>query len=433
MATTAVDKLVGKLNFAQVILDGLRDEMKARESDLDFRKSDRLYYEALMKYYSDIVNARKEGKTMVLHDYLAPIEVFHAMDIVPMSGEFCSDMATAYAGVYAQGIGVRDFRSAATSHGFPVEICGAHSSTDGIALLRLMPRPDAACWTSQVCDNCAKSGRDLMRVYNCPGYFLDHPYKQSPKEIAYYINELKGCLHFLEDLTGKKLDYERLRETVRLSEEAMSLWHDIYELKKNDPFPSRNIDVFQNLMLPPLKRGTPEAVEYFKASKLEMEELVKAGKGAVPNVRHRVLIVTFIPSYAIELLSWMEKEFGAVMVIDPLSSWSYWEEYGDADPLEILSRRSFTMPGARQYGGPFDWSIEDLIINAREFKIDSAICLNHLGCRQITPLTKTLKDTLEEQTGIPMLVVDIDAYDSSVAPVEFIKEKIEGYFEMLEG
>jgi len=66
-----------------------------------------------------------------------------------------------------------------------------------------------------------------------------------------------------------------------------------------------------------------------------------------------------------------------------------------------------------------------------EHKAEGAIYWAHIGCRQTCATIKMVKDALAEKAGIPTLVVDIDTGDPSFVSDEELKDKLEGFFELL--
>jgi benzoyl-CoA reductase/2-hydroxyglutaryl-CoA dehydratase subunit BcrC/BadD/HgdB len=82
--------------------------------------------------------------------------------------------------------------------------------------------------------------------------------------------------------------------------------------------------------------------------------------------------------------------------------------------------------------GPLDDRVlKSTVKTAVDFKVDGAICYAHIGCRQAGGVIKVLKDLLNE-VDVPVLTVDCDILDSTVASEEEIKSKMEQFFELLE-
>lgn len=65
-------------------------------------------------------------------------------------------------------------------------------------------------------------------------------------------------------------------------------------------------------------------------------------------------------------------------------------------------------------------------------KADASIYFAHIGCRQACALIRSMKDALKDKVGIPMIALDCDIIDPSLSPGEEMRNKLEGFFEMLE-
>ena len=54
-----------------------------------------------------------------------------------------------------------------------------------------------------------------------------------------------------------------------------------------------------------------------------------------------------------------------------------------------------------------------------------------INCRQGCAMVRPVKDALLREAGIPTVVVDIDVLDPSFVSDDDIKDKLEGFFEVL--
>jgi len=390
-------------------------------------KSDELYYELLLRYFERILSAREQGKPLVGHTVVIPPEIFYAMDIVPMHLEFTSMVTAQLLGLY------EDFYSAAKTFGFTPEVCSAHRLLAANVILGWLPRPDAFIWSNQVCDNTAKCGDVPMNLYGTPGFFIDRPYRYVEREVRYFTRELENLVHFLEQVTGHRMDWDRLKEVVRLSGEAMALQREITRLRKTVPAPMKSRRFLNLFALNQYFSGTPEEVDFVRCVRDEVKAMAEKGQGPVPEEKYRILNLFLPPMYLWKLMDWMEREHGAVSGMEPYCS--HWGE-GEVDPnkpLESLARKNFYRPICRPMHGPAaEGILQDSVQDAIEYKADGAIYWAHIGCRQADGCIRILKDALREKAGIPMLVVDNDICDPSYASEGQMKEAIEGFFETLE-
>jgi benzoyl-CoA reductase/2-hydroxyglutaryl-CoA dehydratase subunit BcrC/BadD/HgdB len=286
-------------------------------------------------------------------------------------------------------------------------------------------------WSNMVCDNTAKSGELIMEICNCPGFFIDRPFKESRKEVEYLTGELADMVAFLEQQSGKRMDWDRLSETVALMDEQLELIRRINELRKNVPTPFSAMGFLELVTIDYLFPGQPESIEYLKTLLDELNEIVKQGKGAVPNERFRLMTLFIPPMYLMTFLEKMAQEYGAVSVIEPF--FTYWGE-GRLDPsrpLESVARKSYLIPEMRMYGPMDERALNSITECAQDYKINGAIYYADVGCRHSCATVKLFKDTLND-IDIPVLTLDCDVVDQTATSEEEVKEKLEQFFELLE-
>jgi benzoyl-CoA reductase/2-hydroxyglutaryl-CoA dehydratase subunit BcrC/BadD/HgdB len=417
-AEEKIDKLDSIIRACSVLL-------RMNKVRPDARESERIYYKILSDYFIRLQNARDEGKFIAAHTVFFPAEILHAMDIVPMHTETTTWMISLFTGECA------DLLSAGAELGLASEICTPHRGLAGAFTSQVLPRPDVMLWSNLICDNTAKSGELLMDINKCPGFYLDHPFQHSEEENKYLIEELNSMICFLEELSGHKMDWDRLSEAVAQMDKQIELFREISELRKAVPSPFQTQGFLELVTIDYLFSGQPEGTEYLEVLRRELAAKVEAGQGAVADERFRLMSFFVPPMYLIGFLEKIAHEFGAVSVTEPF--FTFWGE-GKLDPgkpLESVARKSYMLPEARMYGPLDDRAISSIVRCAEEYKIDGAVYYADVGCRHTCAVVKLFKDTLNE-IDIPMLTLDCDIVDPTITSEEEMREKLEQFFELLE-
>lgn len=388
-------------------------------------KSEDLYYKMLEKYYTRIIDAKETGKFVAAHTVFFPAEIFYGMDIVPMHTEVSTWSMSLFTGMSTQLV------SAGAQLGLASEICTPHRGLAGGYATGALPRPDAIVWSNLVCDNTAKCGELLMEINQCPGFFIDHPFKRSQNEEKYLTLELEDMVRFLEETSGHKMDWDKMSEIVARMDEQIQLYREIAELRKTVPSPFRFRGFLELLTADYLFPGQPEAIEYLETLREELQEMVKAGKGAVPGERFRLMTFFLPPMYLIASVEKIMREHGASGVIEPF--FTLWEEgrLDPSKPLESVAKKSYMIPEMRMYGPLDDRAIKAIVNSAKEYKIDGAIYYADVGCRHTCATIKLFKDLLSE-IDVPLLAMDCDVVDPTVTSEEELRDKLERFFELLE-
>lgn len=392
----------------------------------DSQKSEVVYFKMLGNYFERIVNAAEGGKPIALHTVFMPVEILYAMGITPIHAETSTWMTATFSGE------APNLLTKAAEMSLATEICSAHRGLAGAYALGIMPRPSVVLWSNLVCDNTAKSGDLLMELNHCPGFFLDHPFNETEDEVNYLVDELKELIAFLEETTGQRMDWDKLSEIVARMDRQIQMARQVSELRKAvpTPFPPQR---FMELLTPYyLLPGQPEAIEYMEAILADLSAMVEKKQGAVPNEQFRLMSLYVPPTYLLSFLGKMAQEYGAVSACEPF--FSFWGEgrLDPAKPLESLAKKSFMFPEMSAYGTFKKKTLESVVRNAEEYKVDGTVFYAHVGCRQAAGTLKLYKDALTK-AGIPMLTLDFDILDPTVASESEIRQKLEQFFELLEG
>lgn len=389
-------------------------------------KSEQLYYQMLDKYFTNVLRAKQENGFLAAHTIFFPVEILYAMGITPIHNEVTTWTSALLLGNQAE------FLTAGTEAGLAAEICSPHRGLAGAFYRGLLPRADVILWTNLICDNTAKSGEYLMKLNKCPGFYLDHPFGDSAAEQSYLVEELKDLIGFLEEQSGRKLNWDNLAQNVAEMDKQIKLQAEICEIRKAipSPFPTRLF--LELLTVDYMFASQPEATEYLQTLRDELAEMVQQGKGAVKHENFRLMSLFIPPIYLIAFLDNIFQEFGAVSVTEPL--FTYWK-YSPLDPsrpLESVAKKSFLIPEARTMYGPLGNStLDDIRDCAHDYRVDGCIYYAFLGCRHTCATVKLMKDVLNEM-DIPVLTLDCDIVDPTINSQSEVREKMEQFFELLE-
>jgi benzoyl-CoA reductase/2-hydroxyglutaryl-CoA dehydratase subunit BcrC/BadD/HgdB len=417
-------KATGK-NKIDSILRACRLIMRLSQGSPNMRQSQTLYYNMLIKYFSRLLQAYDNGEFVAAHTVFFPSELIYAMDLVPMHTETTTWMTALFTGECS------DILAAGSSLGMASEICTAHRGLAGAFATGALPRPNAMLWSNMVCDNTAKSGELIMELCDCPGFFIDRPFKDSEYEFNYLVGELRDLVQFLETKSGKRMDWNKLSETVARMDKQIELIRQVNELRKNVPTPFRPQGFLELLTIDYLFPGQPEAIEYLETLLSELSESVHKGEGAVDKEHFRLMTFFIPPMYLMAFLEKISQEYGAVSVIEPF--FTYWGEgrLDPSKPLESVAQKSYMIPEMRMYRPLDEPALNSIIDCAQQYKVDGAVFYADVGCRHSCATIKLFKDALN-RIDIPMLTVDCDVVDPTITSEEEMREKLERFFELLE-
>lgn len=406
------------------IIRGSRRFARLTQAAAPERKSDALYYQMLEKYYDRLMRAHEQDKQIAAHTVFFPAEVIYAMDLVPMHTEATTWMITLFTGESSEIV------TAGAQLGLASEICTPHRGLAGAFATGIIPNPDILLWSNLVCDNTAKSGELLTELTGAPGFFLDHPFKETEGELQYLTGELADMVAFLEEQTGRRMDWDRFSEIVARMDRQLELIREINELRKAIPTPFSPQGFMQLLTADYLFPGQPEAIEYLETLRDELAQMVREGRGAVPAERFRLMSFFLPPMYLTAFLERISQEYGAVSVTEPF--FTFWGEgrLDPSKPLESVARKSYMIPEMRMYGPLDDRALKSILDCARDYRVDGAIYYADVGCRHACATIKLFKDLLDE-IDVPVMTLDCDVVDPTITSEGDIRHKLEQFFDML--
>ena len=423
--TAASSKVDGGRSKISAIIRACKIILRMARLNPETRRSQLFYYQMLIDYFQRILDARENGQFIAAHTVFFPAELIYALDLVPMHTETTTWMTVLFTGESG------DILEAGAELGLASEICTPHRGLAGAFALKALPKPDVMLWSNMVCDNTAKSGELIMEVTGCPGFFIDHPFKASTDEKRYLAEELGDMVSFLEEHSGRKMEWHRLSEIVGRMDRQLELIRKVNDLRRNIPSPFRSQGFLELLTIDYLFPGQPKAIEYLEMLVSELEDMVRRGEGAVPGERFRLMSLFIPPMYLISFLDQVFAEFGAVSVIEPF--FTYWGEgrLDPAKPLESVAEKSYMLPEARMYGPLDERALGSIVQCAEDFRVDGAVYYADVGCRHSCATIKLFKDKLNE-VDVPVLTLDCDVVDPTITSKEEVREKLERFFELLE-
>jgi bcr-type benzoyl-CoA reductase subunit B len=382
-------------------------------------------------YLEEAFHAHELGKLIGYSTAISPVELFVAHDIVPVYPENHS-VANLTAKKGAEMCAITE------NLGYTSHLC-AYARSDlayrqtGMTVTKGIPEPDlflacnAQCFTlTKWFQVLARKGNLPLFVFDTPEYVMD---KKTREEIVKYcVVQLKELIGFLEEVTKKQFDYDRLKEVMKYSAASSVLYKKFLDMARYKPSPISIFDALIGMAIAVYRRGTQECVEYYQTLCDEIQAKVDQGIGVIQNEKYRLywenLPVWFKFSDHAKLLG----SYGGVILTSLyVHAWSF-EFDLNKDPLVTL---------AENYVSRFSNStIEDRASMAlklfEKYSMNGMIMFMNRSCKAVSFAVPTLKDILTKKTGIPALVFESDMGDQRFYAESQVRTRIEAYFETLD-
>jgi len=301
------------------------------------------------------------------------------------------------------------------------------------------------------CADTAKTAQLASEYLGIPYYIVDVPYKYNDQCIDYMVNQLHEAIEWLEKVTGRAYDDEKLIEAVNNEWECCVLWAKISELTKLIPAPidARHLN---SLRLPSAtSRHKEEVVQFHRMVYDEVLDRVKNGISARGFERKRLSLDTSSPFYFPQLLRWPE-EYGSVIIggqrfFDAFGAWEVKEDTLSwkvmktpaerglqlrtrEDALRALAELNVKyMPIQRIYD--LTKEAEEYLQFVKDWKIDATTFAYDRGCKGY--LSAGLPETAlaMKRNGIPALSFDCSMADPRDFDEKSVKNKFDIFLESL--
>lgn len=386
--------------------------------------------EIMTFYYIDAKTAAENNKKVAWITSGGPVEPLIAMDIIPVYPENHGAM------IGASKMGV-DLCEKAEAMGYSSDLCSYARSDISCATVNGgpiggLPKPDMLICCNNICGTVLKWYEIQARYFNVPLFIFDTPFCHTGyyEEMRRYVrSQVDEYIEFLEITTGRKLDRDRMEEVGRLSVAGQRMWQAVLDTTVNKPAPMSAFDAFFHLALIVTLRGTQTAVDYYQELLDEMNERVKDGIGAVPNERYRLLWDNLPIWYRTKWLSEKFAAHDACLVADTYTS--AW-----CGALRYIDENDFLNSMAEGYSRIYlnigvDEMARSVCDMVDKYDVDGLVIHSNRSCKPYSLGQYDIQRIVEEQKGIPSLMIEADMCDERMFSESQIETRIEAFIEML--
>ncbi|WKY47527.1 2-hydroxyacyl-CoA dehydratase family protein [Eubacteriaceae bacterium ES3] len=380
-------------------------------------------------YWEDVRDAHKNGKKVIFFGGPAPIEFIYAFDAVP----FFLDMMPTRLASNVEAVSV--YIDEAEKH-VPPTVCGLDKVELGIALRgEYGVVPDGYVYCTVPCDSARVCHPAIDKIFGVPSFRLDVPFRRDDRGYNYLADQYKDFIKFMEDVTGKKMDWDKFAEVAKISDETNDLLEKIADLRKLKPCPLPGRLLVLNEMVACMA-GHPAMLKYMQAQYKLGTMLAEKGIGAVKEEKYRVSWLQNIVWANAGLLDWMEKTYGAVMVMDGFGYQKGILFDGDYSPEHaryIMAKKALEVPMIHGASGPAAHYVDLVEGIMADYDVNVSMFIGHVGCKHTFAAAKIVTDMIQDKFGIPTLNVDLDAIDLRYKSIDEVKVAIGEYMETIVG
>ncbi|MEE8374543.1 MAG: 2-hydroxyacyl-CoA dehydratase family protein [Dehalococcoidia bacterium] len=330
------------------------------------------------------------------------------------------------------------FQEAGEENGLPAGSahCALYQTRLGAMVTGAIPFPDLSLIASYHCDQPSEAEQLLHEVYGVPVAYLDScadpNWGDWPEfndyRVRYAGSQARKMFGMCEEILGCKLTEEAIRATNRANAIYRLKFQELVELIGHaDPQPISQASLahafFLNSMPTRDVEGKQEALEILFE---EVKQRVEEGKGIVEKGAPGVFITATI-SVDPGIVRMIEETGLAVRIQIPfwLSHWVVRKHPYTEWPDMIGVGPCLDVPHSCEAHVAIN------VENCRHFNVDGAIDFYPYSCREWVPTVMMTKKTIERDLGIPVLVLEGDAYDTRNYNAGQLRTRVETFAELL--
>jgi len=307
-----------------------------------------------------------------------------------------------------------------------------------------LPKPDIiVCGT--ICPSMMQWAHLLVQIYHVPLFVIDIPFSyddslEALREDALYVKEqYNNLLKFLIQHSGQKeYHMDQLIEQNACCREMDFYNRNIAELLKTVPAPASFIDNAVS-MTPGISMRNQKAADFYKEFMEEMIDRVKKGIGSLENERYRIMWRGNFPWFKIGFLSRLLAKHDALLVTGEYGVYGTKERtanrlippdgYDRNDPLFSIAAANVGKIYAATYEHKWRCEFAQYI---EEYSIDCVIIQAPHTCRPWTLTTRDLAKRVEQEYGIPAIVLEADHTDPAYFNDAQVETRIKALLETVD-
>ena len=385
------------------------------------------------QYFADLGRGAAEGKKTAWCTSVGPAELLRALGFNVYFPENHGAMLGA-ARVAA------DLIPLANARGFSPDICSYLTSDIGSFLkgetpLQKMklsgpPKADVLVFNTNQCRDVKDWFQFYAREWNVPCLGIHTPRSLDAVDgplVSHVAGQMKDLVSPLEQIAGRRLDIDRLREVVDLSRQTTVLWKAVLETAAHVPSPLSFFDGTIQMAPAVVMRGLPEAVAYYQMLLAELQQRIANGVAAVEGEKFRIYwegmpIWGKLSSLATQFLELKM----CVVASTYCNSWIF-EDLDPAQPFEGM---------ARAYSSIFICRSEDykeayIRKMVAQFKADGVLYHDSKTCPNNSNNRYGLPQRVQQASHKPYLVVNGDLNDLRLYSEEQTRTSIEAFVEQM--
>ncbi len=379
------------------------------------------------KIAQDAWDAKQRGEKVGWCASNFPQEITTAMDIKVV---FPENMGAA---VGAKGGGLRMCQHA-EDMGYSSDLCSysrinfAYTDLKKCEELEI-PFPDFLLCCNNICNCMIKWYENLALELDIPLILIDIPHLDAmdcdADRVKYIRAQFDDCIAQLEEITGKKMDYDKLQSVMEVSKRSSQAWLKAVSYMQCEPSPFSGFDIFNNMAVACVGRGTVEAAEAFEALAEDYAALAAEGKSSFKGEEKYRILFEGIACWANLKFTYKTLQTRGINLTASIYGPAFSFLYSNLD--ELMAAYSY-VPNSNCFERELELRVNDAINN----KVDGAIFHMNRSCKHWSGNLYEMERQFKEKTGVPTVCFDGDQSDPRAFSEAQYETRVEALMEIMD-
>ena len=271
-----------------------------------------------------------------------------------------------------------------------------------------IPFPDFLLCCNNICNCMIKWYENLALELDIPLILIDIPRLDEEKcdedRVRYIRAQFDDAIARLEEITGKRMDYGKLRSVMEVSQRSSRAWLRAVGFMAATPSPFSGFDIFNNMAVACVGRGTVEAAEAFEQLADEYEALAKEGKSSFKGEEKYRILFEGIACWANLRFTYKTLQSRGINLTASIYGPAFSFLYSSLD--ELMAAYAY-VPNCNCFERELQMRVDDAIRN----KVDGALFHMNRSCKNWSGTLYEMQRQFQEKTGVPTVVFDGDQSD----------------------
>jgi benzoyl-CoA reductase subunit B len=345
-----------------------------------------------------------------------------------------------------------EYLNEAEDYGYSPDICGyvkadvATQLRGGELPMGRIPKPGLAVYTN-ACNTYIKWAEIWERMYDIPVFTLDVPGTRAAgtqtwsgnrdfeNDRSYVAAQIKELIPICEQVSGKKFDIDRLRDTMEQANRMSLAWKRVLELNRSRPSLFNALsDGTIYLGVANGFRGLKAGGDYFEELVEEMEYKAERGIGTLTEELYRLIFVG-VPCYPIfRRFNELFTEWGGTFITSTYlwfasggSNMGF--QYDLSDPIESLAEG--VLVSVRDAMDSMFFQTDILVDMIDSYGADGVVFHPIKSCRTTSTGLADSRRALMAERDVASLFLESDMMDRRVVSEAQLKNRVDAFFEGL--